>query len=140
MTKKQLIILLVVVILCSFVLSFLFSKTEEQREIKRNEQLEQEAKQEQQIKESDVIPPVLTLKRNKLSIYQGDEINYKAFIKEASDNLDGDLIDFVNFNKIDNQQLGTYIVEYTVNDSAGNITTSDLEITVRERVTFSGMD
>ena len=140
MTKKQLIILLVVTILCSFVLSFLFSKTEEQREIKRNEQLEQEAKQEQQIKESDVIPPVLTLKRNKLSIYQGDEINYRSFIKEASDNLDGDLIDSVNFNKIDNQQIGTYVVEYTLSDSAGNTTTSDLEITVREKVTFSGMD
>ena len=140
MTKKQLIILLVVAILCSFVLSFLFSKTEEQREIKRNEQLEQEAKQEQQIKESDVIPPVLTLKRNKLSIYQGDEINYKAFIKEASDNLDGDLINSVNFNKIDNQQIGTYVVVYTLSDSAGNTTTSDLEITVREKITFSGMD
>lgn len=140
MTKKQLIILLVVAILCSFVLSFLFSKTEEQREIKRNEELEQEAKQEQQIKESDVIPPVLTLKRNKLSIYQGDEINYRSFIKEASDNLDGDLIDSVNFNKIDNQQIGTYVVEYTLSDSAGNTTTSDLEITVREKVTFSGMD
>ena len=89
---------------------------------------------------SDTVFPVLTLKRNKLSIYQGDEINYKVFIKEASDNLEGDMVSSVNYNEIDTNQVGTYVVEYSLSDSAGNTVTADLEIIVRPKIQFSGLD
>lgn len=140
MNKRKLILLIVFAILCSFVISILFSKLEKHTEIKRDNYLKQEKEAEQEIVNSDPVFPVLTLKRNKLSIYQGDEINYKAFIKEASDNLEGDMVSSVNYNEIDTNQVGTYVVEYSLSDSAGNTVTADLEIIVRPKIQFSGLD
>lgn len=140
MNKRKLILLIVFALLCSFVVSILFSKLEKHTEIKRDNYLKQEKEAEQKIVNSDTVFPVLTLKRNKLSIYQGDEINYKAFIKEASDNLDGDMVSSVNYNEIDTNQVGTYVVEYSLSDSAGNTVIADLEITVRPKIQFSGLD
>ena len=140
MNKRKLILLIVFAILCSFVISILFSKLEKHTEIKRDNYLKQEKEEEQKIVNSDTVFPVLTLKRNKLSIYQGDEINYKVFIREASDNLEGDMVSSVNYNEIDTNQVGTYVVKYSLNDSAENIVTADLEITVRPKIQFSGLD
>ena len=140
MNKRKLILLIVFAILCSFVVSILFSKLEKHTEIKRDNYLKQEKEAEQKNVNSDTVFPVLTLKRNKLSIYQGDEINYKAFIKEASDNLEGDMVSSVNYNEIDTNQVGTYVVEYSLSDSAGNTVIADLEITVRPKIQFSGLD
>jgi len=140
MNKRKLILLIVFALLCSFVVSILFSKLEKHTEIKRDNYLKQEKEAEQEIVNSDPVFPVLTLKRNKLSIYQGDEINYKVFIKEASDNLEGDMVSSVNYNEIDTNQVGTYVVEYSLSDSAGNTVTADLEITVRPKIQFSGLD
>ncbi len=140
MNKRKLILLIVFALLCSFVVSILFSKLEKHTEIKRDNYLKQEKEAEQKIVNSDTVFPVLTLKRNKLSIYQGDEINYKAFIKEASDNLEGDMVSSVNYNEIDTNQVGTYVVKYSLSDSAENIVTADLEITVRPKIQFSGLD
>lgn len=140
MNKRKLILLIVFALLCSFVVSILFSKLEKHTEIKRDNYLKQEKEAEQEIVNSDPVFPVLTLKRNKLSIYQGDEINYKAFIKEASDNLEGDMVSSVNYNEIDTNQVGTYVVEYSLSDSAGNTVTADLEIIVRPKIQFSGLD
>ena len=72
MNKRKLILLIVFAILCSFVISILFSKLEKHTEIKRDNYLKQEKEEEQKIVNSDTVFPVLTLKRNKLSIYQGD--------------------------------------------------------------------
>ena len=140
MNKRKLILLIVFAILCSFVISILFSKLEKHTEIKRDNYLKQEKEEEQKIVNSDTVFPVLTLKRNKLSIYQGDEINYKVFIKEASDNLEGDMVSSVNYNEIDTNQVGTYVVEYSLSDSAGNTVTADLEIIVRPKIQYSGLD
>lgn len=140
MNKRKLILLIVFALLCSFVVSILFSKLEKHTEIKRDNYLKQEKEEEQKIVNSDTVFPVLTLKRNKLSIYQGDEINYKVFIKEASDNLEGDMVSSVNYNEIDTNQVGTYVVEYSLSDSAGNTVTADLEIIVRPKIQFSGLD
>ena len=140
MNKRKLILLIVFALLCSFVVSILFSKLEKHTEIKRDNYLKQEKEAEQEIVNSDPVFPVLTLKRNKLSIYQGDEINYKVFIKEASDNLEGDMVSSVNYNEIDTNQVGTYVVEYSLSDSAGNTVTADLEIIVRPKIQFSGLD
>ena len=140
MNKRKLILLIVFAILCSFVISILFSKLEKHTEINRDNYLKQEKEEEQKIVNSDTVFPVLTLKRNKLSIYQGDEINYKVFIKEASDNLEGDMVSSVNYNEIDTNQVGTYVVEYSLSDSAGNTVTADLEIIVRPKIQFSGLD
>lgn len=140
MNKRKLILLIVFALLCSFVVSILFSKLEKHTEIKRDNYLKQEKEAEQKIVNSDTVFPVLTLKRNKLSIYQGDEINYKAFIKESSDNLEGDMVSSVNYNEIDTNQVGTYVVEYSLSDSAGNTVIADLEITVRPKIQFSGLD
>ena len=140
MNKRKLILLIVFAILCSFVISILFSKLEKHTEIKRDNYLKQEKEEKEKIVNSDTVFPVLTLKRNKLSIYQGDEINYKVFIKEASDNLEGDMVSSVNYNEIDTNQVGTYVVEYSLSDSAGNTVTADLEIIVRPKIQFSGLD
>ena len=50
------------------------------------------------------------------------------------------MVSSVNYNEIDTNQVGTYVVEYSLSDSAGNTVTADLEITVRPKIQFSGLD
>ena len=74
MNKRKLILLIVFALLCSFVVSILFSKLEKHTEIKRDNYLKQEKEAEQKIVNSDTVFPVLTLKRNKLSIYTAADV------------------------------------------------------------------
>lgn len=136
MKKKKLIILTIIVFaLCSLV-SVLFNY----KEIKRNIEIRQEEKthQEEQIKllKQDQVAPVLILKQDKLLMYQGDELNYKSFIKEASDNLEGDLLSKVKYTKIDTSKTGEFYVDYEVSDSASNIVKSRLLVVIREKPNF----
>ena len=101
MKKKKLWILLIVVLFVCSLTSVLFNYKNIKRniEIAKEEQVEKERKEE--MLKQDLISPVLILKQDKLIMYQGDELNYKSFIKEATDNLEGDLTDRVKYTKID---------------------------------------
>ena len=84
----------------------------------------------------DLISPVLILKQDKLIMYQGDELNYKSFIKEATDNLEGDLTDRVKYTKIDTSKTGEFYVDYEVSDSASNVIKARLLVIIREKPNF----
>ena len=116
MKKKKLWILLIVVLFVCSLTSVLFNYKNIKRniEIAKEEQVEKERKEE--MLKQDLISPVLILKQDKLIMYQGDELNYKSFIKEATDNLEGDLTDRVKYTKIDTSKTGEFYVDYEVSD------------------------
>lgn len=133
MKKKKLWILLIIVLFfCSFT-SVLFNYKDIKRniEIVKEEQVEKD-KKEAMLKQ-DLVSPVLILKQDKLIMYQGDELNYKSFIKEATDNLEGDLIDKVKYTKIDTSKTGEFYVDYEVSDSASNVIKARLLVIIREK-------
>ena len=82
----------------------------------------------------DITPPYLLLKEEKFIIYQDDEINYKSFIVDCFDEVDGDLIDKVTYNTIDTSKVGEYTVTYSVKDLSGNEATKDLLFIVHEKI------
>ena len=136
MKKKKLWILLIVVLFVCSLTSVLFNYKNIKRniEIAKEEQVEKERKEE--MLKQDLISPVLILKQDKLIMYQGDELNYKSFIKEATDNLEGDLTDRVKYTKIDTSKTGEFYVDYEVSDSASNVINARLLVIIREKPNF----
>lgn len=136
MKKKKIWILLIAVLFASSLTSVLFNY----KDIKRNIEISKEEKAEQEAKETmlkqDLISPVLILKQDKLIMYQGDELNYKSFIKEASDNLEGDLTDKVKYTKIDTSKTGEFYIDYEVSDTAGNVIKARLLVIIKEKPNF----
>lgn len=136
MSKKGMIVVVVLGIILTSVISnsfqYFFESTLETRR-KENEQEEQILKNKLL---NDTKKPTLSLSTNSLSIYQGDVINYKGMIREAWDNLEGDLVDEVKYNTIDVNETGDYEIEYTVKDKAGNKAIAILKVKVKPKVDF----
>lgn len=126
MTKKSAIIILVSFIIVLNILVGLFQKYVAKSETQNN------AVAEQNIVDNEA--PTLVLKENKFVIYQGVEFNYDAFIVSATDNIDGDLKEKVQYNEVDLSNFGTYKIEYSVEDNAGNKTTEILDLIVKEDI------
>ena len=133
--KKTIIIAIIVIILCSFVRLILNYNVANRIEKNKSEEQQEQAKQ-RQILEQDEVAPILILTQDKITIYQGDEINYELFIKEASDNLEGDITSKVTYEKVDTNKVGEYYIDYEVSDTANNVTKARFQIIVKEKVNF----
>lgn len=133
--KKTIIIAIIVIILCSLVPLILNYNVANRIEKNKSEEQQEQAKQ-RQILEQDEVAPILILTQDKITIYQGDEINYESFIKEASDNLEGDITSKVTYEKVDTNKVGEYYIDYEVSDTANNVTKARFQIIVKEKVNF----
>ena len=140
MKKGKMIFLMILTIIICITIPIFLNKSVIQRklEIAKREELEKE-KYEEMLK-SDEIAPILILTQDKLVMYQGDEINYKSFIKEASDNLEGNLIERVKYNELDVNKIGEFVVSYEVSDKALNTTKIDLQVIIKEKPNFKYLD
>lgn len=133
--KKTIIIAIVVIVLCSLVPLILnYNVANRIKKHKSEEQQEQERQQE--ILEQDEVAPILILTQDKITIYQGDEIDYESFIKEASDNLEGDITSRVTYEKVDTNKVGEYYIDYEVSDTANNVTKARFQVIVKEKLNF----
>lgn len=130
--KKKYLMICAIIILIT--LPFLFTLIENnQRSTNKEVQSEEiEYKEEQKIKE-DRTPPVLELKTDKLTAQVGTEIDFKAQISKAYDKEDGNLIDEVVWTEIDLNKPGSYEVEYSLSDHAGNTTVKVISLTIKEQ-------
>lgn len=126
MSKKTAIIFIVLSFIALNIISFGFNKLVVNRK-SSNSYVDDKIK-------IDNEAPILTLKENKFIIYQGVEFNYASFVISAVDNIDGDITDKVEFNKVDISNVGTYEIEYSVKDNAGNKTSEILELIVKEDI------
>lgn len=124
MTKKTAIVIIVLSLIGMSILSMAFKKYSYKNNVQNNIEEQEEIK--------DIEAPILILKENKFIIYQGNDFNYEAFVISAIDNIDGDLKDKVKYTKQDISNTGTYEIEYSVEDNAGNKATQVLELIVKE--------
>lgn len=134
-TKGLIAVVILGIILTSIVgnaFQHFFNTSLETRK-KENEQAERLANDKYL---NDTTKPSLSLSNDKITIYQGDVINYKGQIREAWDNLEGDLTDQVKYNTIDVNETGNYEIEYTVKDKAGNKAIAILKVKVNPKVDF----
>lgn len=140
MKKGKMIFLMILTIIICITIPIFLNKSVIQRklEIAKQEEIEKE-KYEEMLK-SDEVAPILILTQDKLVMYQGDEINYKSFIKEASDNLEGNLIERVKYNELDVNKIGKFVVSYEVSDKALNTTKIDLQVIIKEKPNFKYLD
>lgn len=140
MKKGKMIFLMILTIIICITIPIFLNKSVIQKklEIAKQEELEKE-KYEEMLK-SDEVAPILILTQDKLVMYQGDEINYKSFIKEASDNLEGNLIERVKYNELDVNKIGEFVVSYEVSDKALNTTKIDLQVIIKEKPNFKYLD
>lgn len=84
----------------------------------------------------DTAPPVLRLKMDRLTVYEGDEIAYADFVVKAYDNVDGDLTSKVVHTEIDVSHEGEQTILYTLTDSSGNTATAEIQVKVKKKVSF----
>lgn len=124
MTKKTAIIIIVLSLIGMSILSMTFKKYTSKNNVQNNIEEKEEIK--------DTEAPILMLKENKFIIYQGNDFNYDSFVISAIDNVDGDLKDKVKYTKQDLSNIGTYEIEYSVEDNVGNKATQVLELIVKE--------
>ena len=133
--KKSIVLLVVVIIICSGIsLYFNHQRIKKNQEIAAQE--EAERLKEEAVFIEDSVSPILILSQDKIVSYKGDEINYLSFVESATDNLEGDLIDKVQYNEIDINKIGEYDVTYKVQDRASNITEATLHVVIREKPNF----
>lgn len=81
----------------------------------------------------DTNPPILELSKEEDSIIVGDTIDYPSYIKTATDDIDGDLLDSVKYNKINTKEEGDFDIVYYVFDSSNNLTQQTLKITINPK-------
>lgn len=81
----------------------------------------------------DDIVPVIKLKNDSITIDYGSQFNAGDYIESATDNIDGDLKDSVQWNSIDTSVSGIYIVTYTVKDVSSNEGTSSMTVHINEK-------
>ncbi len=88
---------------------------------------------------SDPIAPELTLKGQPLILVRlGKTYREPGF--EAMDNCDGAITDKVVVNgTVDGSKAGTYVLEYTVQDASGNVTTATRTVIVASVKQVSGL-
>lgn len=87
-----------------------------------------ETKQEEPKK--DEIRPVLELEKYSDELEENSEIEYEKYIKSAIDDIDGDITDKVQFNRIDTSKIGIFDIVYYVFDSSNNMSQKTLQITI----------
>lgn len=129
MKKKWIFIILCIL---SFIASHFMSKQRTEQEKRIEERKQEEIQEVENQKAMDHSPPLLKLKETKLTITTGIEINYIGLIERAYDEEDGDLIEQVNYTKINTSVPGQYTITYTVSDHAGNQTSVQLIVTIME--------
>lgn len=129
-TRKRNITVLVIVFLLflTLLILFAFSSIKE----KEKEPVKEPIEPPVEVKE-DNIPPVLELTTNSDEVIVESTIDYSKYIKSAVDDIDGDLMDKVEFSKIDSSKVGTYEIVYYVFDSSNNMSQQILTIEIKEK-------
>lgn len=86
----------------------------------------------------DTKPPTLTLTNDVVDLTVGDEFDPIEYIKDAQDEIDGDLKEQVEIdNPVDINKTGEYEVNYSVKDKNGLQTESTLKVTVKDKKTVA---
>ncbi len=128
--KRNIVIITSLLFLLFLSLCFIYSNSKK-NEIPDN-QSTNEPKVEQKQDKIDDKPPILELTTDKITIEIDAVIDYKEFIKEANDDIDGDLVDKVQYSNIDTSKLGEYEVVYFVFDSSNNMAKKILNVLIIE--------
>lgn len=79
----------------------------------------------------DPIKPVLILTSNYVEITEGDSIDFNSFVKEAYDEIDGQLK--VEIDVPDTLGIGEYEIIYRTSDKQKNMVTATLKLKVNAR-------
>ena len=85
------------------------------------------------VKVIDDIEPVLVLNKTNLTLEYGQNIDLKDYIEKAEDNIDGNLVEKVDYNQIDTSKPGNHVVTYSVKDKAGNHVSVEMSININEK-------
>lgn len=88
-------------------------------------------------KQDDIVivkkePMKLELTKDSIELYEGEEIDYKSYIKLATDNKK-DVIERVTWTKIDTSKAGTFEVVYTLQNSNKDNVKKNLIVTINEK-------
>lgn len=128
--KRNIIVVISLLFLCFMSLAFFYSISKK-NEIPGNQSSnEPEVEQKEEIIDDE--SPILELTTDKIIIEINKDINYTEYIKEATDDIDGDLIDKVQYSKIDTSVVGEYEILYFVFDSSNNMAQKLLNVVIVE--------
>lgn len=136
MKKTKIILIFIAVILLCSLVPIILNRGAIQRKIQAAKEEQAEKEKYEEMLKSDEIAPILILTQDKISMYKGDELNYLAFVREASDNLEGDLTSKVKHEELDTNKIGEFYINYEVSDTASNVTKARLLVIIKEKPNF----
>lgn len=87
----------------------------------------------QRITIEDTEAPLIKLKLDYLEIEQGDDIDYLKYVESVTDNVDGDLFNKLEYDKIDTSVLGEQKIIYRVSDNSNNKSQMILLTIIKEK-------
>lgn len=80
----------------------------------------------------DDVKPIIETSQGEDTITEGDDFDEEAYFTSAMDNVDGELT-HVTSSDVDSETPGTYTITYSATDSAGNVGSASVSITVEEK-------
>ena len=86
----------------------------------------------EEIKVKDEVAPIIKLKVDSIEILKGDDISYLDYIDSVVDDIDGDLLEKIEYEEIDTSIIGEQSMVYNVSDSAGNTSQAILQVLVKD--------
>ncbi len=86
-----------------------------------------------EIKIEDTEAPIIKLKYDYLELEKGDDIDYLGYVESVIDNIDGNLLDKLEYDKIDSSIVGEQNIVYRVSDSSNNNCQKILLVIIREK-------
>lgn len=81
----------------------------------------------------DEVAPIIKLKVDNVEILKGDDINYLDYIESVIDDIDGDLLDKLEYEKIDTSIVGEQSIIYRVSDNSKNNSQAILSVLIKEQ-------
>lgn len=121
MRRRKIVLLVCLLFFITFSVSFFFTKIYKPKENVNDTTV------------TRTTIPKLLLTVNELEIFEGETLSYMDYVSEASDEIDGDLIDKVKFVEIDTSKAGKYIIEYSIVNSSKIENKAMLRVIVNEK-------
>ena len=80
----------------------------------------------------DEVAPEIKLNATNIDIMKGGDVDYLKYVDSVIDNIDGDLLEQINYTIIDTSIVGEQTIVYTVSDSSGNTSQEVIKVQILE--------
>lgn len=111
--RNIIIFSIILIVIISIFIFISISNTSSKKEDKTNEPINiPEVK--------DEVAPKIKLNTSSIEVMEGGDIDYLKYVESVIDDVDGDILENISYEKIDTSIIGEQKIIYSISDSSGN--------------------